>query len=228
MANLQRAWRRCSSERAELLRASDAASLAAWLCSELPQDLLEGVIAASKLDVVLYGRPLVPAASSVPESLADLQRAWRRCCTEAYHERVALLCACGAAHVAAWLRAELPLDLLNGILCALASGFAHKKATGVNIQGSKTSQANAAGAADHGTLAARQDSSACKQEPPAEEGLSLCQVGAASTADAGTNSTLVDSSSCQTGVVAKRGFMRCQADAAFAADMLTPSQVTIK
>ena len=50
LANLQRAWSRCSkgtSERAALLRASGAASLAAWLCSELPQDLLEGVTAAS-------------------------------------------------------------------------------------------------------------------------------------------------------------------------------------
>ena len=162
----------------------------------------------------------MPAASSVPESLADLQRVWRRCCTEAHHERVALLCACGAARVAAWLRAELPLDLLNGILCALASGFAHKKAMAVNIHGSKTSQADAADAADHSTIAALPDSSACQQEPPAEEGLSLCQAGAASTADAATNSTLAGSSSGQTGVVAERKFMRFQADAAFAADML--------
>ena len=139
--------------------------------------------------------PLLPAASSVPESLADLQRAWRRCCTEAHHERVLLLCACGAARVAAWLRSELPLDLLSGILCALASGFAQQKATAVNTQGSKTSQADPAGAADHSTFAALPDSSACQQEPPAEKGLSLCQADAASAADATTNSTLAGSSS---------------------------------
>ena len=58
-----------------------------------------------------------------PQSLAALQRAWRRCACGP-DERAAMLRACGAAQLAAWLRRDLPLDLLDGALQALAAGLA--------------------------------------------------------------------------------------------------------
>ena len=70
----------------------------------------------------LCARCLAPRAGP-PQSLAALQRAWRRCACGP-DERAALLRACGAAQLAAWLRRDLPLDLLDGALQALAAGLA--------------------------------------------------------------------------------------------------------
>ncbi|KAK9836303.1 hypothetical protein WJX81_003539 [Elliptochloris bilobata] len=68
-------------------------------------------------------RRLVPAPGSTPRSLAELQRAWRRDYNDAPNGRLALLRACGAARLAAWTRAELPLGLLDGAIRALAGSM---------------------------------------------------------------------------------------------------------
>ena len=75
-------------------------------------------------------RRLAPPQGRTLRTLAELQCAWRRCQAVGPGARLALLRACGAARLRAWTRAELPLDLLDGAVRALAacldlSGSAH-------------------------------------------------------------------------------------------------------
>lgn len=105
-------------------------------------------------------RRLAPRQGSAPRTLAELQRAWRRCrtCDQGpdrgpdLRARLALLRACGAARLRAWTRAELPLDMLDGAVRALAacldpSGSAHPRR--VSLDAAHAAHAGTQAAADN-------------------------------------------------------------------------------